>query len=358
MRALATPFSKESREQKKNIIRLALLPILLVLLMVVMLIAVGTGSVDIPANVAIAILLSKAGITTTTEFTNVQESVLWIVRLPRVVMGALVGAGLAVAGAMLQGVFRNPLADPGLIGVSSGAAMGSVAVVMLGITTLDLFTIPVGGFIGALLVTLMVYKLSQRSGRTDITTMLLVGLAVNAIAGSATGIMTFMADDPRLRSVTFWTMGGLNDALWDFVKASSPFILLTIIIAPFMGRALNLFSLGETEARHLGIETERTKHIALILSTIATGAAVAAAGFIGFIGLIVPHLIRLVAGPDHRLLLPACALGGASLVVGADVLARTIAEPAEIPVGLIAAIIGGPFFLIMILRTQRLYGWK
>jgi iron complex transport system permease protein len=323
-----------------------------------MLLSIGIGSVEVPTDAIIAILLSKAGIQVDIPFTRVHESVMWLVRFPRVLMGGLAGAGLGVAGAMLQGVFRNPLADPALIGVSSGAAMGSVAVVALGVTTLGIFTVPVAAFIGALLVTLMVYKLSQRNGRTDITTMLLVGLAINAIAGSVTGVLTFLADDPRLRSVMFWTMGGLNDTLWRFVQASFPFILLTLIAAPFLARPLNLFALGETEARHLGIETERIKQVALFFSTIATGAAVASSGFIGFVGLIVPHLVRLIVGPDHRLLLPACALGGASLLIAADLVARTIAAPAEIPVGLITSIVGGPFFLMMILRTQRLYGWK
>lgn len=333
------------------------LPALLVLAIVALLLSVAVGPVTIPPDVVLAILLTKAGMVVDTPIVQQQEAVLWVIRLPRVLLGGLVGAGLAVSGALLQGVFRNPLADPGLIGVSSGAALGAVAVIVLGIAPLGIFTLPAVAFVGGTLTTLLVYRLSQRHGRTDIATMLLIGLALNALAGAATGLLTYLADDPELRSIVFWTMGGLSGVLWEMVLGALPCILIAVGMAPLLSRPLNLFALGEAEARHLGVEVEQVKRGAVLLAALATGAAVAMAGPIGFIGLIVPHLIRLIAGPDHRLLLPACALGGATLLILADLLARTIAAPAEVPVGLITAFAGGPFFLVLILRSQRAYGW-
>jgi iron complex transport system permease protein len=333
-----------------------LLLLLLLLLLAALFVSVGIGPVAVPPDVALAILLNKAGMTLDTPIAQQQEAVLWVIRLPRVLLGALVGGGLAVAGALLQGVFRNPLADPGLIGVSSGAALGAVAVIVLGFAPLGIFTLPTVAFVGGVLTTLLVYRLSQRHGRTDVATMLLIGLALNALAGAATGLLTYLADDPELRSIVFWTMGGLSGTLWEMVLGAAPCIIAVLLLAPLFSRALNLFALGEAEARHLGVAIEPIKRGAVLLAALATGAAVAMAGPIGFIGLIVPHIIRLMAGPDHRFLLPASALGGATLLILADLLARTIVAPAEIPVGLITAFVGGPFFLGLILRARRVYG--
>ncbi|MEM8534724.1 MAG: iron ABC transporter permease [Chloroflexota bacterium] len=349
--------SSRAESRRVGLPRLTLLPLLSVAFVVMMLVGVGVGPVVIPPQVSIAILLSKLGITLDIPFTTQQDAVLSVIRLPRVILGALVGAGLAVSGALLQGVFRNPLADPGLIGVSSGAALGAVAVLVFGGAVFGLFTLPIVAFIGGALTTLCIYRLANRGGRTDVASMLLIGLALNALAGAATGVLTYLADDPQLRSIVFWTMGGLGGALWTMVLAIVPFIVVVLVIAPILGRALNLFALGEAEARHLGVEIESTKRWVILLAALATGSAVAVAGPIGFIGLIVPHIIRLIAGPDHRLLLPACALGGATLLILADLLARTIAAPAEVPVGLITAFAGGPFFLVLILRTRKMYGW-
>ncbi len=339
-------------------IRTALLPLLSLLLIAALLLAVGIGAVAVPPGTVVAILLDRLGITLDVAVTQQQQAILWVIRLPRVLMGGLVGAGLATAGALLQGVFRNPLADPGLIGVSSGAALGAVAVIVMGFAPLGIFTLPVVAFIGGTCTTLLVYHLSQRNGRTDIASMLLIGLALNALAGAGTGLLTYLADEPQLRSIVFWTMGGLNGVLWEMTLGAAPCIALALLLAPMLSRPLNLFALGEAEAQHLGVEVEQVKRRAVLLAALATGAAVAVAGPIGFVGLIVPHIIRLVAGPDHRLLLPACALMGATLLMLADLLARTIAAPAEVPVGLITAFAGGPFFLALILRARRQYGWS
>lgn len=331
-----------------------LLPVLLLLLLSSLLLGVGIGPVVVPPEVVVAVLLSKTGITLDIAVSPQQEAVLWNIRLPRVLLGALAGAALAVSGALLQGVFRNPLADPGLIGVSSGAALGAVAVIVLGWAPLGLFTLPLAAFAMGTATTLLVYRLAQRHGNTEVTTMLLVGLALNALAGAGTGLLTYMADDAALRSLVFWSMGGLGGALWETVLTAAPAILLALLLAPRLGRQLNLFALGEVEARHLGIEVEWIKRAAILLAALATGAAVALVGPIGFIGLIVPHIVRLLAGPDHCRLLPAAALGGAALLILADLLARTLVAPAEIPVGLITAFAGGPFFLVLILRSRRM----
>jgi iron complex transport system permease protein len=337
--------------------RTGLLPALILALAVAVALGAGIGPVVVPPDVMLAILLRKTGILLDVPVSMQQEAIFWTIRLPRVALGVLAGAALAVSGALLQGVFRNPLADPGLIGVSSGAALGAVAVIVLGISSLGLMTLPLAAFLTGTATTFFVYRLAQRHGRTDVATLLLVGLALNAMAGAATGLLTYLADDAQLRSIVFWTMGGLGGALWKTVLVAAPWIAVSLALAPRLGRALNLFALGETEARHLGIEVEQVKRAAILLSALATGTAVALVGPIGFIGLIVPHIVRLIAGPDHRLLLPACALGGASLLVLADLLARTMAAPAEVPVGLITACAGGPFFLALILRARRQYGW-
>lgn len=337
--------------------REGVLALLALLLLSALLLGIGIGPVGVPPDVAVAALLSRFGLQLDIAVSQQQMAVLWSIRLPRVVLGALVGGGLAVSGALLQGVFRNPLADPGLIGVSSGAALGAVAVIVLGLAPFGPFTLPLAAFLAGALTTLLVYRIARRHGRTEVATLLLVGLALNALAGAATGLLTYLADDAELRSIVFWTMGGLGGALWETLLAAAPCIVLAILLAPVLGRRLNLFALGEAEARHLGVEVEQIKRAAVLLAALATGAAVAMAGPIGFIGLIVPHIVRLLMGPDHRSLLPACALGGATLLVLADLLARTVAAPAEIPVGLITALAGGPFFLLLILRTRRQYGW-
>jgi iron complex transport system permease protein len=289
--------------------RTGTLPVLTLALAVAVALGAGIGPVVVSPDAMLAILLRKAGIVISVPVSEQQEAIFWTIRLPRVALGVLAGAALAVSGALLQGVFRNPLADPGLIGVSSGAALGAVAVIVLGASSVGLMTLPLAAFLTGTATTFFVYRLAQRHGRTDVATLLLVGLALNAMAGAATGLLTYLADDAQLRSIVFWTMGGLGGALWETVLVAAPWIAVSLALAPRLGRALNLFALGEMEARHLGIEVEQVKRAAILLSALATGTAVALVGPIGFIGLIVPHIVRLIAGPDHRLLLPACALG-------------------------------------------------
>ena len=286
------------------------------------------------------------------------------IRLPRVILGCIVGAGLAIAGAAMQGLFRNPLADPGLVGVSSGAALAAVMIIVLGGTWLKqwtsfwgYFALPMAAFLGGLLVTAIIYRVSTRNGRTDVALMLLAGIAINAIAGAATGIMTYFASDEELRSLTFWTMGSLASANWTDVALSGFPILLACGLLPMFDRPLNAFLMGENVTRHSGFDVKRMKRIVISLTALAVGAAVAVSGVIGFVGLVAPHLVRLLVGPDHRWVLPMSAVMGALLVVVSDMFARLVLSPAELPIGLMMAAFGGPFFLWLLLQQRARVGF-
>jgi iron complex transport system permease protein len=333
-----------------------LLPALAVLLVVAILAGVGIGAVRIAPEQTIAILLHHLGLDTDIAFSQQQDAIVWAIRLPRVILALLVGSSLAVSGAVLQGMFRNPLADPGLIGVSSGAALGAVASVALGFSFLGVATLPVFAFVGGVITSITVYFIARHDGKTEIVTLVLTGIALNTVSGALTGLLTYVASDQQLRAVVFWSLGSLGSATWTTVGASTPFIVVGLLMIPRWGGALDLFVLGEREARHLGVDTERVRLELIMITALMTGAAVAVAGVVGFVGLIVPHLLRLLAGPSHRVLLPACALGGASLVLLADLAARTIASPAELPLGVITALLGGPFLLLLMLRTRRAQG--
>lgn len=288
-----------------------------------------------------------------------ERVVLMDIRMPRTLLGALVGAALAASGAMMQGLFRNPLADPGLVGVSSGSALAAVCVITLSASlpasVLDgysVYLLPWGAFVGGAVTTALLYKIATRRGQTSISTMLLAGIALGALSGAVTGFLVFGSTDEELRDLTFWSMGGLGSSTWPRVWATLPFALAVFISLPFIAKGLNALLLGEAEAFHLGFNTQQLKRLIILLVAGASGASVAAAGAIGFVGIIVPHLLRLLIGPDHRFLLPSCALLGASLLVAADVIARTIVAPAELPIGIITAVIGAPVFLSILLSRK------
>ncbi|GAB5519312.1 MAG: iron ABC transporter permease [Rhodothermales bacterium] len=329
------------------------------LLVVVVWASIGTGAVSIGPWQVLGILLKQIGIETAWAFEVQQELVLTAIRLPRVLLGLLIGAGLAVSGAAMQGLFRNPLADPGLVGVSSGAALAAVLVIVLGgpllvglATWMLPFAIAVAAFGGSIAATLIVYRLATWRGRTSVATMLLAGIALNALAAAGVGLMMFIADDAQLRDITFWTLGSLGGATWSTLGAVAPFLLLGIVGAPLLARALNAMLLGEAEARHLGIHVEHLKRGVVLITALTVGAAVAVSGIIGFVGLVVPHLLRLTLGPDHRGLLPGSALLGAILLLAADLLSRTLVAPAELPIGIVTALVGAPFFLWLLLRNR------
>jgi iron complex transport system permease protein len=288
-----------------------------------------------------------------------ERIIIYDIRLPRTILGVLIGAALAVAGAVLQGLFRNPLADPGIIGVSAGAALGAVSVIVLGGTllapftyVLGIFALPVAAFFGALAATIILYGVATRQGRTSVATMLLAGIALGALALAFTGVLVFMADDRQLRDLTFWQLGSLAGATWTKIGAAGPIIVLALATAPFLARGLNGFALGESAAGHLGIPVQRVKYVAIVAATAATGASVAVSGGIAFVGIVVPHVLRLLIGPDHRYLLPACALLGAIVLLLADSVSRTIVAPAELPIGIVTATVGAPFFLWILLRKR------
>lgn len=285
--------------------------------------------------------------------------ILFDIRLPRLALGLLVGAALAVSGAVMQGLFRNPLADPGLVGVGAGAGLGAISAIVLGaalpgfvVAVTGTYLIPVAAFLGGWISTLLLYRVSTRRGRTSVATMLLAGIALAALAGAVSGILVYLADDRQLRDLTFWGLGSLAGATWPKVVSAGPLIAIAIIAAPVLARGLNGLALGEAAAMHMGVALERLKTSAILTVACGTGAAVAVSGGIGFVGIVVPHLLRLATGPDHRALLPNAALLGASLLVLADCISRTVIAPAELPIGIVTAVIGAPVFLWILLRAR------
>jgi iron complex transport system permease protein len=285
-------------------------------------------------------------------------AVVWEIRLPRVLGAMGVGAALATAGACLQGLFRNPLADPGLIGVSSGGAIGSILAIsslalLPGGGWLAAIQVPLWAMLGAMLTTFIVYRIARIAGKTHISTLLLAGIAVNALAGSIVGAVLYLSDNDALRRFTFWTLGSLHTTTWSSIGMMAPFILVPILILPRYRNALNAFLLGEAEAYHLGFNTQWVKRMVVGLCAIMVGVTVAFCGLIGFVGLVVPHVVRMIWGPDFRRLIPASAFLGAFLVLAADLLARTVNAPAEIPIGVVTSLLGAPFFLYLINRRKR-----
>ena len=339
--------------------RVVLLALCLILAFVVVLSA-DKGAVEINPRQISAILLKIFGVHSEVEFSTLQESTLIDIRLPRIALGALVGAALGISGAAMQGLFRNPLADPSLIGISSGAALAATAVVIVGdlvsfkySAMFGLFAFPLAAFAGALVTTLVIYRLSTIGGQTAVATLLLAGIAINALAQSFSGFLTFYATDTQIRSLTFWKLGSLGGGNWSSVAVIAPFILIPVLLFSRLARPLNALLLGEAEAGHLGFDIERVKKTTIVLVALAVGASVAFTGLISFVGLVVPHLLRLIIGPDHRYLLPGSALFGAILLLTADLTARTLVAPAEMPIGVLTAIVGAPFFLWLLLRDRK-----
>lgn len=298
-----------------------------------------------------------------TALDPLERVVLIDIRLPRLCLGALVGAALAVSGAVMQGLFRNPLADPGIVGVSAGAGLGAILAIVLGgllpLALRDLagpLLIPLAAFAGGLGILLLLYGVATRGGHTSVATLLLAGIAMAALAGAATGILVTVADDQQLRDLTFWGLGSLAGASWTKVGSAAPLIVLAIAAALGLGRGLNALSMGEATASHIGIDVQAVKRRAILCVAGATGTAVAMSGGIGFIGIVVPHLLRLAAGPDHRGLLLNAALLGAALLILSDVIARVIIAPAELPIGIVTAVLGAPVFLWILLRRRGPWG--
>lgn len=319
------------------------------------LLSAAIGAYNIPLGDVLSSVQHRIGLGGQ-ELDRVGESVLWNVRLPRVALALLVGASLGCAGALMQGVFGNPLAEPGVIGISAGAAVGAVASIALGLTFFGNWTITVFAFIAGLITVLLVYTLSRSGGRTEVVTLILTGIAVNAFAGALIGLFIFFADNAQITQITFWQLGSLSQATWPKVLAVLPCALAGLLIAPFSSRKLDLLALGERPARHLGVDVERLRIVLVLVVALLTAAAVAVAGIISFVGLLVPHLLRMANGPGHRFLVPGSALGGALVLVAGDLAARTVAAPAELPLGVLTALFGSPFFFWLLRRTRRKQG--
>jgi iron complex transport system permease protein len=311
--------------------------------------ALGHGAFAIPAREVLAILAYHAGLAGAGGFTPEQDAVLWSIRLPRVLLGALVGAGLALSGAVMQGLFRNPLADPALVGISAGATLVPGLAKMLGA-----FTLPAAAFVGALAAATLVWGLAHGRGTTSVAVMLLAGIAINAVAEAGIGLYAYIANDEQLRNMTFWRLGSLGGGTYTVLAAVVPLVGASLIALARLAAPLNALALGETEASHLGVDVQRLKTIALVGVALCVGALVAVTGLIFFVGLVAPHIVRLACGPDHRVVLPGAALLGVTLILGADLLARTAVAPAELPIGVVTALVGAPFFLALLLRARRI----
>lgn len=324
----------------------------------ILILSLSVGAFYIPAETVAEILFSQMGMGKG-EYSIQQFNVLWQIRLPRILLSMMVGGALGIAGAALQGLFRNPLVEPGIIGVSSGAALFAVIFIVFGsyftyfTGIFAAFSLPIMAFLGSLLSVFLVYQLASGRGKTDISLLILAGVAINALSGALIGWVIFYADDTALRNYTFWSLGDIGGATWDkvgtcFLLAASPSIIL---LTQYKG--LNALAMGEAEAFHVGINVQKVKYMILFFSALMVGAGVSMTGIIGFVGLIVPHLIRLVFGADHRLVLPASFLLGALLLTIADLLARTMVSPAEMPIGILTAIIGCPFFIWLIHNIKK-----
>jgi len=341
--------------------KLAIL-ILLGLAAIAIICGVAIGPVYVPLNESIRILFkpfySLANVLDerclrhlANCISSSHELIILQIRLPRVLLGALVGLSLAVSGVVMQGIFRNPLADPYLLGIAGGASAGAALVIALDLGSIPL-ALPLGAFLGGISAVTIVYKLAEQRGRTSIYTLILAGVALAALFSATTSFFIFLAEGEKLKGIVFWLMGSLGRANWTYFYTLLPITLIGGLIVMAFARDLNAFSLGEETATHLGIATEKVKKILLATTTLMTAVAVSVSGTIGFIGLITPHALRLIIGPDHRYLLPAAALAGASFLTFSDIAARTIAQPAEFPIGIITASLGAPFFLYLLKRKR------
>ncbi len=301
---------------------------------------------------AISLSLSDILLFSLPEF---DQTILFSIRLPRVLLAVVVGAALGISGAAMQGLFRNPLADPGLIGITGGAALAvSCMIVVIGPAYgfLGLYSLGIAAFVGGTITSLVILRMSRLTGVFSVTHMLLAGIAINALTFAGTGFLTFISDDQQLRAMTFWTMGSLGGAMWEPVLVCLSIILPSMWFLTKKARELNILLLGEENAAYIGVDTHKLKRTIILTSALCVGAAVAVSGIIGFIGLVVPHLIRLLFGADHKLLIPASALLGAALLLLADTIARTLVAPSELPVGVLTSLVGGPFFLWLLIKQN------
>ncbi len=327
--------------------------VLALLALAAALVSLSLGPVTIPASHVGAIVLSLVGLDVA-DYGRTEQLVIEQIRLPRILVGASVGMALGVAGATMQGLFRNPMADPGIIGVSAGGAVGAVVAIATGMAGLFFLAIPMCAFVGAIAASFLVYGIAAVGGRFSMATLLLAGVAVNAFLGAVvSAIIILIPDNGALREILFWLSGGLDSRSWEHVRISTPLILGAVAVIMLMARDLNLLMLGDDEARSMGVRVGIARPVLLAAAALATGAAVAVSGTIAFVGLVTPHILRLVLGPDHRVLIPLSAAGGAVFIIVADTVARTVVQPAEFRVGVLTAFVGAPFFIFLLIKNKR-----
>jgi iron complex transport system permease protein len=334
--------------------------VLIALLGLVTILSLTVGFAQIPISHIVRILVNEVRILgnlhSSSGFSESERMIITQIRLPRIFAAILVGVSLATSGAVFQGIFRNPMADPYVLGVSSGAALGAALAIVLriGFTFFGIDTVPIMAFIGAVAATLTVYNIARVGSRTPVVTLLLSGIAVSIFLSAIVSMLQVVAGW-ELHKLVFWLMGGFSYAKWKDVWATLPLVCVGIPLAYLFARDLNIMALGEEEAQHLGVDVEKSKRILIVLGSLLTAAAVSISGLIGFVGLIVPHLTRILVGPDHRILLPSSLLTGAIFLVSCDALARVVFVPSEVPVGIITALSGGPFFIYLLRKKKGSY---
>ena len=332
--------------------------ILLPLLLVILLAGVGIGSTSIAwSNIVrvVALKLLPSSWTASLSVSRADEVIVWLIRIPRVVVAFFVGAGLAAAGVVMQGLFRNPLAEPGIVGAGAGAVLGGVISFVAGWSAKSVITLPVMAMLGALLSLVLVYAMATRGGVTPVATLLLSGVAASALLGAASSLLLSLniVNWQIAQDIVFWMMGGLDARTWTHVWLCAPFVLVGIIAALVQTRELDLLQLGEETAASFGVNVESSKRMLTLTAAILTGAAVAVAGLIGFVGLLVPHGVRLILGPANRALLLASAVTGGAFLVLCDICARTLHPPTELRLGIVTSLLGGPLFIFLLLRQYR-----
>lgn len=335
--------------------RISMLGVLAFLLIAIACLSLTLGQIDVPVKSAVAVVFRQLQLPFREDVTVSQEqlAVIWYIRLPRMLVGVLVGAALGISGAVMQGIFSNPLADPGLIGISSGAATGAVLSIALGTATSSMFMMPAFAFCGSICAVFLTVFLAMRNGKIPVMTLLLAGVAVGMLLGALTsGILTFM-NEQKLQQYLFWMVGGLDYRRWEHVYLAVGPVVCGICIMLLLARHLNILVLGETEAKAVGMSVTKFRMGLLFVAAMTTATSVCVSGNIGFVGLVIPHMMRMLFGPDHRVLLPASALGGAAFLVLCDSLGRVIMPPAEVRVGIMTALLGTPYFLYLLRRMQK-----
>ena len=328
----------------------------LALLVAGILVSSVSGQLDIHTSQVIGSMLQRIGIDNSWAPADpVIDATLWVVRFPRIIMAMAVGAALAVGGALMQAIFGNPLAEPGVVGVSSGAALGASIAIVFGIQFAG-SGVAALAFVGGLLATLLVYAVARVGGRTEVVTLLLTGIAINAFAQAGLAFVLFLADTASREQIVFWQLGSLAGSVWSEIVVVVPLLFLGTVVAWVLAKQLDVLALGERNARQLGVDVEGLRIIVIVVVALLTAAAVAFAGIIAFVGLVVPHIVRMALGPSHRALIVMSLIGGAALMVWADLLTRTLVDGADLPIGMLTALVGGPFFFGLLYQQRRRSG--